>query len=73
MSEYSDAPNASKHHVRSPISVPWVIAASILSGLGVGFLAYWIETFQWFWFSGVLLVFVGILMFLNPRAGWDHA
>jgi hypothetical protein len=77
MSEYGDPAAAKEHHDRSPISVLWVIAASLLCGVGIFFLWYWLwdlpSAAAWPWFSGVAFVFVGSLMFLNPRAGWDHA
>jgi hypothetical protein len=73
MSEVANAAETSGHHVKSPISVLWVIAAAILCGVGLTLLWYWLEVFQWIYFSGVLFVLAGALMFMNRRAGWDHA
>jgi hypothetical protein len=73
MSEYANAAETKDHHARSPISVLWVIGAAVLCGIGLTLLWWWLETFQWLFFSGVLFVLAGGLMFLSPRAGWDHA
>jgi hypothetical protein len=74
MSEYAAPAEAKGHHVRSPISVLWVVAASILSGLGLVLLWWFLEVFQLVWLGGgILLVLVGCLMFMDRRAGWDHA
>ncbi|HTW39639.1 MAG TPA: hypothetical protein VMF04_02115 [Thermoplasmata archaeon] len=73
MSEYADAPATKDHHARSPISVLWVVAAALLCGAGLTLLWWWVTTFQWLFFSGVLFVLAGTVMFMNERAGWDHA
>jgi hypothetical protein len=73
MSGYGHAPEGHAPHVSSPISVPWVILASVLVGVGLTLIWMWVTTFSWIFFTGPLLVFVGAVMFLNPRAGWDHA
>ena len=74
MSEYAHAAERDAHHARSPISVPWVIGAALLCGVGLTLLWWFIEVFQVTWLlGGIALVFLGCLMFLNPRAGWDHA
>jgi|HubBroStandDraft_1064217.scaffolds.fasta_scaffold28026_3 hypothetical protein len=73
MSEYGAASEVHTHHVSSPISVPWVVLASVLCGVGLTLVWEWLTTFQWIWFSGVVLVFIGAMMFLNDRAGLDHA
>lgn len=74
MSEYGSAAEERGHHVSSPISVPWVVGAALVSGLGVLVLWQGVTTLGWYYFvGGSLLVLVGVLMFLNDRAGLDHA
>jgi hypothetical protein len=74
MSEYGTATEEHAHHVSSPISVPWVVGASVISGVGVLSLWQGVTTLGWYYFvGGSLLVLLGILMFLNDRAGLDHA
>ncbi|MGA8303946.1 MAG: hypothetical protein WA691_00745 [Thermoplasmata archaeon] len=73
MSEYSGAPEEHAHHVSSPISVVWVVVASLLSGVGLLLIWMWLTTFSWTFSFGPLLVFVGVLMFLSDRAGLDRA
>ncbi len=61
------------HGVVSPISVLWVIAASLISAAGLFVIFWWLYNFNLEFAWGPFLVFIGVLMFLNPRAGWDHA
>jgi lipoprotein signal peptidase len=70
MSEYGEAHG---HVERSPISVGWVVLASLVCGAGIFFLWLWLDTFDWLYFPGFVLVIVGAIMFLNDRAGLDHA
>jgi Na+/proline symporter len=73
MSEY--AGGESKEHAvqRVPISVPFVVLAAVLCGLGLLSMSYWLITFNWALFAGVIPLVVGAYMLFTPRAGWDHA
>ena len=74
MSGHATAGEDAGHHAVSPISVPWVVLASLLCGLGLYLvLGLWLLTFQWIYFTGIIPMIVGGLMFLNERAGLDHA
>jgi hypothetical protein len=73
MAESADAHGASSKSSAGEISIPWVVLASVLGGVGVGLISYWILTQNWLYFSGVVLVIVSCLMFLSPRMGPDHA
>ena len=64
----------SEHAVtKSPISIPWVIVASLLAGLGVFSMVLWLYTFQWIYFGGILPILTGTLMMFDRRAGADSA
>ena len=58
---------------KGPISIPWVIAASLLMGLGVFSLTIWLVTFDWLFFAGVVPALAGILMVFDRRAGADRS
>jgi hypothetical protein len=74
MSEYGGAPDPHHSHVaKSPISVGWVVLASVLCGLGLVGVWWWLETFDWLFFPSIVLVIGGAMMFLSDRAGLDHA
>jgi hypothetical protein len=74
MSEYGGTSEPHHGHVqRSPISVAWVIAAAVICGLGLLGVWWWLETFDWLFFPSLFLVIGGALMFMNDRAGLDHA
>ena len=60
-----DAPNT--------ISIPWVIAASLLMGVGLFLISVWIVTFDFLYLLGIFVVLVGALMIVSPRMGSDHA
>jgi hypothetical protein len=77
MSDYGGAPShevahGSAHEV-SPISVPWVVLASVICGIGITLMWQFVTTFNFLYFLGAPLILVGALMFLNERAGLDHA
>lgn len=74
MSEYGPAHEERAHHVSSPISVPWVILASLIAAGGLLLLWQGATTLAWYYFvGGSLLVLIGFLMLMNDRAGLDHA
>lgn len=62
-----------RHGAPNSISIPWVVLASVLMGLGVLMLALWLVTFNFLLFSGSLVLLVGFLMVFSPRMGSDHA
>ncbi|MCI4327938.1 MAG: hypothetical protein L3K16_10005 [Thermoplasmata archaeon] len=55
------------------ISVPFVVLASVLMGVGLMLTFTWLITFDWDFFPGILVVVAGALMMLDPRMGSDHA
>jgi membrane-bound ClpP family serine protease len=74
MSGYGGAHSASPHgHVKSPISVSWVVLSALLIGLGVFMMAYFLVTFRWFYFLGIAPCVAGGLMLFSRRAGLDSA
>ena len=58
---------------KSPISVPYVLASSILIGVGIFSMTYWVITFDWLFFLGVVPCLAGALLLLSPRAGANQA
>jgi hypothetical protein len=74
MSEYGGTSEPHHGHVeRSPISVPWVIAASVICGIGITGVWWFITTFDFLYFPFAFVVIGGAIMFMSPRAGLDHA
>jgi membrane-bound ClpP family serine protease len=61
----SQAPNS--------ISIPWVLAASLIMGLGVFLISIWIVTFDFLYFVGFFVLVGGFLMTFDQRMGSDHA
>jgi uncharacterized membrane protein YfcA len=74
MTAYGKAHSAgAKAHVRSPISVAWVVLAACLIGVGLFFVFYWLYNFDLRYTFGIAFVVVGGFMLFHPRAGLDHA
>ena len=77
MSDYGTAPSHETAHGAahdvSPISVPWVVFASVVCGVGITLMWQFVTTFNFLYFLGAPLVIAGGLMFFNDRAGLDHA
>jgi uncharacterized membrane protein len=67
----SDLERPEVEHANS-LSLPYLIGASLLMGLGLFLVASWVLTFQWIFFSGVAVAAAGFLMVLHPLAGSDH-
>jgi hypothetical protein len=73
MSEYAGASAPHGQVERSPISVGWVILASVICGIGLIGVWWYVTTFDWLYFPSIVLVIGGAMMFLSDRAGLDHA
>lgn len=74
MSGYGGAHSApTDSHVSGPISVGWVVFSAVLIGAGLFMLAYWLLTFNWFYFLGIASCVLGGLMLFSRRAGLDSA
>ncbi|MCI4331886.1 MAG: hypothetical protein L3K19_08615 [Thermoplasmata archaeon] len=70
---HSAAGAASHGSSVSTISVPWVIAAALLIGVGLFIISYFMVTFQFVYLGGIALVVGGGFMLFDERAGPDHA
>ncbi len=57
----------------SQISIPWVIFAALLCGIGLFLLSYFLTYFYWPAFSGAAFVIVGGILLFNRRTGIDRA
>jgi hypothetical protein len=56
------------------LSIPWVVLAAVLIGVGLFALFVWVVNFsQWVWFGGIAPVVIGALMLFSKRAGSDQA
>ncbi|MFI5414832.1 MAG: hypothetical protein ACHQ16_04095 [Candidatus Lutacidiplasmatales archaeon] len=60
-------------HAPNTISIPWVVAASLLMGLGIFLITAWIITFDFVYFVGFVVLTGGFLMTFDRRMGSDHA
>jgi hypothetical protein len=70
---YSARPKVAAHAAGDTQSIPWVIGAALLMGLGLFLISTWILTFNFLFFAGFPILIVGALMILDPRMGADHA
>lgn len=73
MSEFAKA-DAAESREKNTLSIPWVLGAAILCGVGVFLvtgalvrLAGGID--DWSWWIGIAPAALGFFMFLSPRAG----
>jgi hypothetical protein len=60
-------------HLKSPISVPYLLAAAALIGVGLACASLWIVLFNWLLFLGFAPLALGAFMLFSPRAGADRA
>ncbi len=76
MVAYGDEPSSLDEEERQAlgwVSVPFVLAAAIVCGVGLVLLFLWIVTFTWPYLSGIGLLILGVAMLMNRRAGLDRA
>ena len=64
---------AAPAHTKSPISVLYVVLASLLIGIGLACATLWLTYFNWWLFLGFLPLTLGALMLFSRRAGFDRA
>jgi len=73
MTEYRSEGSPASSRAHDGLSVPFLVLAAILIGVGLAGMAYFLVTFQWIYFASVILVVTGGLMLFTPRAGPDRA
>ncbi len=67
----TDGPH--EQHPKSPISIPYLLGAAVLIGIGLVCASLWIVYFDWRLFLGFGPLVVGAFMLFSPRAGADRA
>ncbi|HYA57490.1 MAG TPA: hypothetical protein VEH57_03380 [Thermoplasmata archaeon] len=55
------------------VSIPILVLAAVLVGLGLLGMAYWLITFQWALLASVIPLALGGLLLFTPRTGPDRA
>ena len=73
MSEYTSGGRSSHTPAASSLSVPFLVLAAVLIGIGLFGMAYWLVTFQWPYFSSVIAVALGGYMLFTRGTGPDRA
>ena len=75
MSDYaaSHDPHEATARRSSSSTVGWIILASILCGIGLFLLAYFLTFFAWWAFSGVAILIAGALIFFRTWTGPESA
>jgi Na+/proline symporter len=73
MAEHTVATGNSRVPDTGAISVPFIVLASVLVGLGIMGLAYWLITFQWVLMLSIAPLAIGGLLFFTRAAGPDRA
>ncbi|HEV2317269.1 MAG TPA: hypothetical protein VGV89_06825 [Thermoplasmata archaeon] len=73
MSEYAGFDDPFEEEDTGHVSIPYVILASILCGVGIFLTLAWVITFSWPLFLGVFVTTGGFLLLFDRRAGLDRA
>jgi hypothetical protein len=73
VSEYAE-PKSGTSEEKNTLSIPWVLCAAILCGVGVFLVTGALIRFaggldDWSWWIGIVPAVLGFLMLANPRAG----
>jgi len=74
MSEY---PSGDHHETvpapTSTVSVPYLVLAAALAGVGLFGMALWLVTFNWLYFASVIPLVLGAYMLFTRGTGPDRA
>ena len=73
MTGFTSEGHAAHESTPNSLSIPFLIAASVLCGVGLFGLAYWLVTFQWVYFLSVIPVIGGALLLFTRGTGSDRA
>ncbi len=72
MAEYRSGPGS---HAEGPgaLSVPFLILSSLLCGVGLFGLAFWLITMDWLYFASLIPLIFGAYMLFTRGTGPDRA
>jgi Na+/proline symporter len=73
MSGYSTGEPPSQASSASSLSVPFLVLAAVLIGVGLFGMAYWLVTFQWVYFASLIPLALGGYMLFTRGTGPDRA
>jgi hypothetical protein len=73
MADTTAAAHASAAHSEGSVSIPFVIGAAALIGLGLTGMAFWLITFHWIFLASVIPLAGGGLLLFTRASGPDHA
>ncbi len=73
MSEYPAREGATLDSQSGHVSVPLVIVAALLCGLGLLGIFYWLYTFNFLYFPSILILASGAYLLFTRASGPDHA
>lgn len=73
MSGYPAAEGSHADRTSTGVSVPLVIAAALLCGIGLTGISYWLLTQNWLYFAALLPLIGGALLLFTRVTGPDHA
>ena len=55
------------------VSVPFIVLAAVLCGVGLFGMAYWFVTGDWLWFAALAALIVGAYLLFTRGTGPDRA
>jgi hypothetical protein len=60
-------------HELGALTVATIVGASVLSGVGIFGMMFWLITFRWLYFLSVVPLVVGCYLLFTRATGADHA
>ncbi|HLM69896.1 MAG: hypothetical protein ACHQ0I_00755 [Candidatus Lutacidiplasmatales archaeon] len=73
MSEYGSKDPTAHSPTADSLSVPFLVLAAVLIGVGLFGMALWLLTFQWPYFASVIPLVLGAYMLFTRGTGPDRA
>ncbi|MGD0250122.1 MAG: hypothetical protein ABSB97_04465 [Thermoplasmata archaeon] len=72
MSEYGTAEGPTADSAKDSLSIPFLVLASLLCGVGLFGLSFWLVTSNWLYFASLIPLILGALMLFMRGTGPDH-
>jgi len=73
MSEYGSEGSSAHASAARSVSIPFLVLAALLIGLGLSGMAFWLVTFQWLYFASLIPLVLGAYMLFTRGTGPDRA
>jgi hypothetical protein len=73
MLEYGRPEGTPSENAAGSVSIPYLLLAALLCGVGLFGMAFWLVTQNWLYFASLIPLVLGAVMLFMRGTGPDHA